>query len=342
MKGKLALTKRGRLFLASVVMFAVVTTGLTVWWQTRQTVQAAVLNPHPGLVSWWRFDEGSGTAAGDSSGYGNSGKIYGATWVTGKYGGALSFDGTTNYVDCGNNPVLNLSIVTYMAWVKTSTTGIILTRANYDYFAIAPDGRVQARNYAGSVFSDSPVADGAWHHVAVTINLPTNTAIFYVDGLPNGARDISSWGGTWNYVKTWVGNRWDYPIPFNGALDEVRIYNKALSANEIQESFQKGPDFSSRLLAKTPKGTTQFITTVSWQGIGSINVTIQSPSQNYTEDLVPVYQKTVYSTSGGTSSMLNIKRLSVSFTALSSDENWYVALDFSNVEDYRITVEVQK
>jgi hypothetical protein len=58
--------------------------------------------------------------------------------------------------------------------------------------------------------------------------------------------------------------------------------------------------------------------------------------------LVPVYQKTVYSTSGGTSGMLNIKRLSVSVTALSSDENWYVMLEFDDVEDYRMTVEVQK
>lgn len=342
MRNKLTLTKNRRLLLATVIMCAVLITSLILWWQTRQTVQAAVLNPHPGLVGWWRFDEGSGSVAKDSSEYGNDGTIYGAAWVTGKYGGALNFDGITNYVDCGHNSVLNLSTVTYIAWVKTSTTGIILTRANYDYFAIAPDGRVQARNFVSSVYSNSPVADGAWHHVAVTVNLPANTAVFYIDGLPNGARDISSWAGTLNYEKTWIGNRWNYPSPFNGTLDEIRIYDKVLSADEIQESFQKGPDFSSRLLAKVPKGTTQFMTTVSWQGVGSINVTIQSPSQNYTEDMLPAYQKTVYSTSGGTSDMLNIKRLSISFTALSSDENWYVALNSSNVEDYKITVEVQK
>ena len=66
-------------------------------------------------------------------------------------------------------------------------------------------------------------------------------------------------------------------------------------------------------------GTTQVITMLSWQGTGSINVTVISPSQNYTEDMMSEYQKTVYSTSGGTSSMLNIKRLSVSVNALSSD-----------------------
>jgi hypothetical protein len=74
----------------------------------------------------------------------------------------------------------------------------------------------------------------------------------------------------------------------------------------------------------------------------SINVTIESPLKSYTEDTVSVYQKTVYSTSGGTSDMLNIKRLSISVSALSSDENWYVMLEFDDVEDYRVTVEVQK
>ena len=76
--------------------------------------------------------------------------------------------------------------------------------------------------------------------------------------------------------------------------------------------------------------------------VGSINVTMESSLKNYTEDTVSVYQKTVYSTSGGTSSMLNIKRLSISVSALSSDENWYVMLEFDDVEDYRITVEAQK
>ena len=76
--------------------------------------------------------------------------------------------------------------------------------------------------------------------------------------------------------------------------------------------------------------------------VGSINVTIESPLKSYTEDVVSVYQKTVYFTSGGTSSMLDIKRLSVSVSALSSDENWYVMLEFDDVEDYRITVEAQK
>lgn len=76
--------------------------------------------------------------------------------------------------------------------------------------------------------------------------------------------------------------------------------------------------------------------------MGSLNVTIASPLGNYTEDMLSVYQKTRYSTSGGTSEMLNIKRLSVAIPALPSDENWYILLDFDNVEEYTITIETQK
>jgi hypothetical protein len=90
------------------------------------------------------------------------------------------------------------------------------------------------------------------------------------------------------------------------------------------------------------RGTTQVITTLSWQGTGSINVTVISPSRNYTEDMMPEYQKTVYSMSGGTSSMLNIKRLSVSVNAPSPDQDWYVMLTYGAVDAYQITVEVQK
>ncbi len=56
-----------------------------------------------GLVLWLRFEEGKGDIARDSSGYNNDGKIYGASWVKGKVGGGLQFDGVDDYVDCGSD-----------------------------------------------------------------------------------------------------------------------------------------------------------------------------------------------------------------------------------------------
>ena len=114
------------------------------------------------------------------------------------------------------------------------------------------------------------------------------------------------------------------------------------STAEIQTTFQNGPGFASQLTAKIPKGTTQVITTLSGQGAGNINATITSPSQSYTEDAIPVYQKTTYSTTSDTSGMLNIKRLSISVTTLPTDQSWTITLTFDNVAAYQIAVEVQK
>jgi hypothetical protein len=122
----------------------------------------------------------------------------------------------------------------------------------------------------------------------------------------------------------------------------VRIYNRDLSSDEIQNNFAKNPNFVSKLVAKVPKGTTKIITTLSWQGTGSINVTIESPSNQYTEDVMSVYKKTVYSTSNDLSNMLNMKRLSIAITALSVDENWKISLEFDDVNTYQITIEIEK
>jgi hypothetical protein len=163
----------------------------------------------------------------------------------------------------------------------------------------------------------------------------------YVNGVLEGtASYVGALGTSTNSLR--IGEQASCYF-FSGIIDEVRVYNRALSAAEIQIAFQESPDFSSNLLAKVPKGTTQVFATFSWQGIGSLNATIVSPSQTYTEDTIPVYQKTSYSTSGGgTASMLNIKRLSISVSALSSDENWNITLAYDNVNAYQIAVEVQR
>jgi hypothetical protein len=79
----------------------------------------------PTLVGWWKLDETSGTVAADSSGNGNNGTVNGtATWVAGTINGALQFDGSSTWVDCGNGASLNLTdAVTIVAWIKLNFTG---------------------------------------------------------------------------------------------------------------------------------------------------------------------------------------------------------------------------
>jgi hypothetical protein len=129
-----------------------------------------------------------------------------------------------------------------------------------------------------------------WLHFAGAFTILSSTTVnckLYIDGVKvldandSGYTGLTIFGS--NQIEITYSN-----FHVNGTIDEeVRIYNCALSASEIQADFRNGPDFSVNLLAKMPKGTTQVITTLSRQGSGSINVTIKSPSQNHTKACCP-------------------------------------------------------
>ncbi len=115
-----------------------------------------------GLVAYWNFDESSGDILHDVSGHGNDGRIYGATWVNGIKGSALSFDGAHAFVDCGNNTSLNVGdAITIAAWIHPIANGwkymkpiyldpatpksdyqvkIVLNTSNFDYSKVRSDG----------------------------------------------------------------------------------------------------------------------------------------------------------------------------------------------------------
>lgn len=351
----LKLTRRRKL-LGAVVICVVLITGSTMLWQMSKVAEAAILDPHPGLVGWWRFDEGEGNIAEDSSGNENHGTIYDATWIDGKYGKAMYFNGINNYVEISADESFNFAkAITVSAWIKRDAA---LTSDFVIWRKTLPDNHYLCLRYANNKpdfdlhidetwrFCQSPYAiDTDWHFLAGTYDAEGDRTLrLYVDGNLVRSSPLSGLS-TYDLVDTFdkgrIGASFDGRYA-KGIIDEVRIYNRVLSVDEIQESFQNQPDFSSKLLAKIPKGTTQVLLTASWQGTGSLDVIIDSPSESYTEDAVHVYQKTVYSTSGGPSDMLNIKRLSIIVQALSSSENWYITLNLDDVEDYAITVECQK
>lgn len=203
----------------------------------------------PNLVSHWKFDEGSGTTAYDSAGS-NNGTIYGATWTTGQVNGALDFDGVDDYVDCGTGPAITgTGTFTASVWVKTdSAKGQAMlvqrstTSGNGSYgVSILSDGRVQLHIYNGGygfLFqSDVTVNDGLWHHIVAARTNSTDGEI-YVDGSlaasgSGPARSLSNF-------PVWIGRGFTVPAYFNGLIDEVRIYNRALSAEEIRQLYLDG------------------------------------------------------------------------------------------------------
>jgi chitodextrinase len=215
-----------------------------------------------GLVGYWNFDEGSGTTANDSSGNGNNGTLVnGPTWTTGKVGsGALSFNGINDYVNSGSASSLDtLGPLTIAAWIYPTAAlgttnnsvvgksgdyylGFITSYGNKLYFRV-PLASTNLQGYCSS-FAFSSL--NQWYHVAVTWNgvIGTgNTATFYINGSPcafigsngSGARSSSAFDlyiGANNSGVT--GHPSDY---FPGGIDEARVYNRALSAQEVLDIY---------------------------------------------------------------------------------------------------------
>ncbi len=205
-----------------------------------------------GLVAAYSFDEGAGTTVTDLSGNGNTGTIIGAVWTTaGKFNKALSFDGVSSYVDLGNAPSLQLTgSMTWSAWINTAANstvdGQIIAKSDGGpgwQLKTSPD--TGARQFGAAVsgnsssrtqrYSKTVPALNTWYHVAGVYNASASTLDVYV----NGVLDDGILVGTVpafqlnSSVNANIGRRTG-GFYFNGVIDEVRIYNRALAQSEIQ------------------------------------------------------------------------------------------------------------
>ena len=202
------------------------------------------------LVGWWKFDDGSGTTAVDSSGRGNHGEIFGGTeWVAGNHGGALKLDGQDGYVDLPiGSLIASMDSTTIATWVNFSNAGGPWQRI-FDFgngpptyiFLCARMGTAEPMHLAiqaddqGHTDFDSPeILPTGWHHVAAVIT--SGSMQLYLDGLEiasgNAVTVPSDLGNTPN---NWLGrSQFTADGYFNGSLDDFRIYNEALPQEEIQ------------------------------------------------------------------------------------------------------------
>ncbi len=203
-----------------------------------------------GLVGWWKLDDGAGTTCLDSSGNANTGTTHNApTWAAGHIGNfALTFASASNqYVNTAaatNIPKINAS-QTLSAWVNIPNTA-----ATYDI--VVPElngsganqlriggGNIQVSQWGGAAtITGGAVSINTWHMLTWTYNSvgPVNTV--YIDGVQSGATTATA---TQNFTPTAVfigsygagaGNE-----NFNGTIDDVRIYNRVLSAADIAQLF---------------------------------------------------------------------------------------------------------
>jgi hypothetical protein len=192
--------------------------------------------PTAGLVGAWGFNEGTGTTLGDSSGNGRTGTITGATWTTGRFGQALNFTGSA-LVDLGD---LDLTgPFTVMAWMQTrslytGTCGSLVMKAR-DYGFELCSGQLAAKIASGTAWSAAvtqPLTSAdlnVWKHVALTYD--GTTLRFYLGGV---LINTAAGAHTTNNNPLLLG-RWTPDSEYwNGLIDEMRIYNRALTQAEVQ------------------------------------------------------------------------------------------------------------
>ena len=232
-----------------------------------------------GLVAEWHFDEGDGSVVKDSSGNGNDGIIYGATWVDGKFGKGLSFDGVDDRVKLPYTVINGLVDVTSEFWIKTTDNeaGIITganSNQNNEYLIFwnygtetRPHSKPHIKGKYHHITPINTITDDNWHHFA-SVRSGSEISV-YVDGKFQGVWTNAPTGnliidqnGLWiGGEQDLVGGGWDKSEQFDGILDEVRIYKHALSAEEIKELHEQGPMALSLIKTASPNPIKQGQTT---------------------------------------------------------------------------------
>jgi hypothetical protein len=215
-----------------------------------------------GLVGWWKFNEGSGVSAADSSGQGNTGTLTnGPVWVVGKTGQGLSFDGSNDYVSLGNpNAVRFTGSHSLAAWVKSNSVSdqdIIskgtdqsngysyIMNANTDLGSnlfvcvVSPDGTAATLAARYSAAADNV---GNWYHVACIYNSSAQTLDIYVNGvLSNGTLVGTVPSSIFNTTdEADIGQRSNGIGRWDGLIDDARMYNRVLTAQEVYAIYMSG------------------------------------------------------------------------------------------------------
>ena len=201
----------------------------------------------------WRFDEGSGSTVKDSSGNGYDGTIQGdLTWTDGVFKGALQFTGAAgDRVEVSNyEGVVGRADRTTLAWIKTTGAGTIISWGSDDarwvfdiYTAFqGVAGAPRMLLVGGFIVGSTDVRDGEWHHVAAVLEsagAPRVSDIrLYVDGVQEAISYLARGTVNTGNRAVWIGDghNQNFP-PFTGALDEVGIFSRALSEEEIREAM---------------------------------------------------------------------------------------------------------
>ncbi|MHC4351948.1 MAG: LamG domain-containing protein, partial [Planctomycetota bacterium] len=211
----------------------------------------------PTLIGWWKFDAGLGTVAPDWSGHGNHGMLVNPNWLSPGWIGQSAMEfGSNSYMAIRNLvPDANQTEVSVSAWVRTTSSGMqtiaSFDRSDYWRFEVGSQytepGKVgwEVSTDTGVVDlpSEKRIDDGQWHHVAGVFDNGTMT--IYIDGTPDAstvggntfgtASTRYGFVGSQSEATAFDGDRSGSPGYWLGSMDDVRIYDRALTQDDIAQ-----------------------------------------------------------------------------------------------------------
>ena len=199
-----------------------------------------------GLVAAYGFEEGTGASTADSSGFGNTGALTDTAWnATGRYGKALTFNGTSSSVNVVDNNSLDLTNrMTLEAWVRPTTSAgwqTVLLKENpaqsdlvYALYGNDPAAGAAAYLRSGSATTSATNTTrlplNTWTHVAATYD-GSNIRLYQNGTLVTTKAFTGTMANSTGPLR--IGGNSVWGEWFQGSIDEVRVYNRALSAAEI-------------------------------------------------------------------------------------------------------------
>lgn len=219
-------------------------------------------NPAPGLAAWWNFDEVDPGIAWEARDIYWSGYLYGEHFngptptPLGRFSYALRFDGINDYVEVWDDPALDFGAspggdFTVAAWVRVGPADIGGVRTILDKRVPSPtrgysfflyNGRpgvqlADGNGYGNYIANQAVPANNEWYQVVISVSR-TNGATFYISGYPLNLTPVSVAqrpGSLANSSNLRIGSRsFEVGGLFKGMLDEVQIFNRALSTPEVQ------------------------------------------------------------------------------------------------------------
>ncbi len=212
-------------------------TGVTVWWDGMQVERSSSVSRFTSVYT--------GEVGIDITGRGNNGTLTNGVSYSDSNSGSFVFDGTNDYVDCGNSSNLSITVGTVCAWFKkphgSGYKGLVdKGRDGYGAWSLNVDETANTATFKAHIsgnnrviIASSSYGNDIWNYVCGVYD-GTNLSIYQNGTLSNSA----SYSGTigTNSVSVRVGSAND-GLYFNGNIAQVQIYNRALTASEIQQNF---------------------------------------------------------------------------------------------------------